>query len=48
MLAEDVPVLRGGLGTSRGRQAVKIQERIRRGAAATQSRVPEAAAAAIK
>ena len=41
VLAEDVPVLRGGLGTSRGRQAVKIQERIRRGLA-TQPRVPGA------
>ena len=30
VLAEDVPVLRGGLGTSRGRQAVKVQERVRR------------------
>jgi flagellar motor switch protein FliM len=44
VLAEDVPVLRGGLGTSRGRQAVKIQERIRRGAASIQSRLPTAGA----
>ena len=31
LVAEDVPVFRGGLGLSRGRQAVKVQERIRRG-----------------
>ncbi len=31
LVAEDVPVFRGGLGISRGRQAVKVQERIRRG-----------------
>lgn len=42
VLAEDVPVLRGGLGTSRGRQAVKIHERIRRGTAAIQPRLPAA------
>jgi flagellar motor switch protein FliM len=46
ILAEDVPVLRGGLGTSRGRQAVKIQERIRRSTAGTQARSPAPQAAA--
>ncbi len=30
MIAEDVPVFRGSLGTSRGHQAVKIEERLRR------------------
>ena len=30
VVAEDVPVFRGGLGVSRGRQAVKVQERVRR------------------
>ncbi len=30
VIAEDVPVFRGGLGLSRGRQAVKVQERIHR------------------
>lgn len=30
MIAEDVPVFRGSLGTSRGQQAVKIEERLRR------------------
>jgi len=45
VLAEDVPVLRGGLGTSRGRQAVKIHERIRRGTAAVQPRLSAESAA---
>lgn len=31
LIAEEMPVFRGALGTSRGSQAVKIQERIRRG-----------------
>ena len=30
LLAESVPVFRGGFGTSRGQQAVKIEERVRR------------------
>jgi flagellar motor switch protein FliM len=33
LLAESVPILRGGLGVSRGQQAVKIEERVRRGKA---------------
>jgi flagellar motor switch protein FliM len=37
LVAEDVPVFRGGLGMSRGRQAVKVQERIRRGKAGAES-----------
>jgi len=31
VLAEDVPLFRGGFGLSRGQQAVKFEERIRRG-----------------
>jgi flagellar motor switch protein FliM len=31
VIAEDVPVFRGGFGTARGHQAVKVEERIRRG-----------------
>jgi flagellar motor switch protein FliM len=31
LIAEDVPIFRGGLGNSRGRQAVKVQGRVRRG-----------------
>ncbi len=37
LVAEDVPVFRGGIGISRGRQAVKVQERIRRGKPNTES-----------
>ena len=37
MIAEDVPVFRGTLGTSRGHQAVKIDEHIRRGKLAADS-----------
>jgi flagellar motor switch protein FliM len=37
VVAEDVPVFRGGLGISRGRKAVKVQERIRRGKSAGES-----------
>jgi flagellar motor switch protein FliM len=37
LVAEDVPVFRGGLGISRGRQAVKVQDRIRRGKPNTES-----------
>ena len=50
LVAEDVPVFRGGLGMSRGRQAVKVQDRIRRGTAGVQPRVSAAAspAAAVK
>jgi flagellar motor switch protein FliM len=40
LVAEDVPIFRGGLGSSRGRQAVKVQERIRRGRAAPESVTP--------
>ena len=36
MIAEDVPVFRGSLGTSRGHQAVKIEERLRRARAASE------------
>jgi len=38
--AEDVPVFRGGLGVSRGRQAVKMQERIRRSKPMAESPAP--------
>jgi flagellar motor switch protein FliM len=37
MIAEDVPVFRGSLGTSRGHQAVKIEERLRRARNAPES-----------
>ena len=36
MIAEDVPVFRGSLGTSRGHQAVKIEERLRRARTASE------------
>ncbi|MGH8296966.1 MAG: flagellar motor switch protein FliM, partial [Steroidobacteraceae bacterium] len=42
VVAEDVPVLRGGLGISRGRQAVKVQEPVRRSTAPVQPRLPGA------
>ena len=32
VLAEDVPVFRGSFGLSRGQQAVKVEERVRRNA----------------
>ncbi len=37
MIAEDVPVFRGTLGTSRGYQAVKIEDHIRRSKASAES-----------
>ena len=37
LIAEDVPVLRGSFGTSHGQQAVKIEERIRRGKTASEA-----------
>jgi flagellar motor switch protein FliM len=37
LVAEDVPVFRGGLGSSRGRQAVKVQEKVRRGKPGTEA-----------
>ncbi len=36
VVAEDVPVFHGGFGTSRGRQAVKVEQRIRRAKPALQ------------
>jgi flagellar motor switch protein FliM len=40
LVAEDVPVFRGGLGISRGRQAVKVHDRIRRGKVSAESPIP--------
>jgi flagellar motor switch protein FliM len=40
VVAEDVPVFRGGLGISRGRQAVKVQDRIRRAKPADSPALP--------
>ena len=37
LLAEDVPMFRGGFGISRGRQAVKVEERVRRGKPSAES-----------
>jgi flagellar motor switch protein FliM len=38
VFAEDVPILRGSFGVSRGQQAVKIDERVRRSRAAPAAR----------
>ena len=39
LVAEEVPVFRGSYGTSHGQQAVRIEERIRRGKAASETAV---------
>jgi flagellar motor switch protein FliM len=40
VLAEDVPVFRGGLGLSRGQQAIKFEERVRRPVPASIEHLP--------
>jgi flagellar motor switch protein FliM len=46
--AEDIPIFRGGFGGSRGNEAVKVEERVRRTPAARSAPIVKARAAALR